>query len=168
VTLISGPTQLSKPLNVDLINIKTADDMLSQVLKHVTNDAIFISCAAVADYRFATQAFQKIKKDNATLNLELIKNPDILTTITSQKLAKYTVGFAAETNDLLVNAQNKFKNKQVDMLIANEVGENIGFNSNENAATIFLRKQTLSFVKQSKIALAAKITKILSTEIKNS
>ncbi len=110
VTLISGPTNLPKPLNVNFIQVKTAKEMLAKVLENITKDSIFISCAAVADYHIANPASQKIKKGpNETLELTLIKNPDILKEVTSQKLAKYTVGFAAETHDLITNAKQKFK-----------------------------------------------------------
>lgn len=165
VTLISGPTHLPKPLNVNLINVKSADDMLSAVLQNVTKDSIFISSAAVADYRIANPALQKIKKGlDDTLELKLIKNPDILKEVAHKKLAKYTIGFAAETNDLIANAQKKLQEKQVDMLIANEVGENLGFNSDENAVTIFFGNKTISLEKENKISLAGKIVEILAGE----
>lgn len=166
VTLISGPTHLPKPLNVKFINVKSAADMLSAVLENTTKDSIFISSAAVADYRMANPALQKIKKGlDDTLELKLIKNPDILKEVAHKKLAKYTIGFAAETNDLITNAQKKLQEKQVDMLIANEVGENIGFNSDENAVTIFLGNKNICLEKENKISLAGKIVKILADEI---
>ncbi len=166
VTLISGPTHLPKPLNVNLLNVKSATDMLSAVMQNITKDSIFISSAAVADYRVANPASQKIKKGiDDTLELKLIKNPDILKEVAHKKLAKYTIGFAAETNDLIANARKKLQDKKVDMLIANEVGENIGFNSDENAVTIFFRNKTVCLEKENKISLAGKIIDILAKEV---
>lgn len=166
VTLISGPSNLPKPFGVDFISVKSAKDMLSQVQKHVSSDTIFISCAAVADYHIANPASQKIKKGpSETLELKLVKNPDILKDIATSKIAKYTVGFAAETNNLNENAQQKLNNKQVDMIIANQVGENFGFNSDDNSVKIFTKDKVLNIEKQHKITLAGKIIEFLAENI---
>lgn len=166
VILISGPTHLTKPLNVNFISVKTAKEMLTQVLENISKETIFISCAAVADYHVENPALQKIKKDpSETLVLKLTKNPDILKEVSLKKLTKFTVGFAAETNNLLENAQKKLKNKQVDMLIANEVGNGLGFNSDDNAVTILTKTKVFSLAKENKMCVAGKIIEILAKEI---
>lgn len=166
VTLISGPSNLPKPFGVDFINVKSAKDMLSQVHKHISSDTIFISCAAVADYHVANPSSQKIKKGpSETLELKLIKNPDILKEVATAKIAKYTVGFAAETSNLEENAQQKLHNKQADMIIANQVGKGLGFNSDDNSVKIFTKDKVLNIEKQHKIALAGKIIKIIAQNL---
>ncbi len=166
VTLISGPTNLPKPLGVNFINVTNAKQMQDAVLANISIDVIFISCAAVSDYSINNPADQKIKKSpSETLELKLIKNPDILKDVATKKRAMYTIGFAAETNNLLENAKSKLKDKQANMLIANQVGTNIGFNSDENAVTIFTTNEKIHLEKENKINLAGKIIGIVAKNI---
>lgn len=136
VTLISGPCALPKPLGVDLIQVTSAQEMLSQVQKQLKPQAIVIAAAAVADYTLSAPLDCKLKRTQPTLTLTLEKNPDILAAIVAQKKAAMVVGFAAETDDVLANAQAKCHAKGVDMMIANQVGEDLGFDCDENEVLV--------------------------------
>jgi phosphopantothenoylcysteine decarboxylase/phosphopantothenate--cysteine ligase len=133
VTLISGPTSLPEPSRVQTIQVKSSEQMLQAVQAHVHNAHIFISAAAVADYRPAQAATDKIKKQPDTLLLELVKTPDILKHIVETNPALFTVGFAAETADLEKNARTKLEAKGVDLIAANQVGiDGTGFEADDN------------------------------------
>ncbi len=133
VTLISGPTSLPSPKRVQTIHVKSAEQMLQAVQAHIRNAQIFISAAAVADYRPAQAALHKIKKQPDTLVLELVKTPDILKQIAASNPTLFTVGFAAETADLEKNARAKLEAKGVDLIAANQVGiEGVGFEADDN------------------------------------
>lgn len=132
VTLISGPTALDCPAGVNRINVHSAQDMHDAVHKLVNTSDMFISVAAVADYRPADYASSKIKKsDNSseeTMILTLVKNPDILASVaTLSNNRPFCVGFAAETENMLEYAKGKLVAKKLDMIIANRVGDNTGF-----------------------------------------
>nr|WP_235803561.1 bifunctional phosphopantothenoylcysteine decarboxylase/phosphopantothenate--cysteine ligase CoaBC [Lentilactobacillus kisonensis] len=139
VTLISANAVLPTPTNVNLVRIQTAAELLAAVEEQFQSADILIMAAAVADYRPEHVASTKIKKrtDNQTINLKLVRNPDILQTISKIKQDdQIIVGFAAETNDLLANAAKKIKAKKLDMIVANDVSNpQIGFNSENNQAT---------------------------------
>ncbi len=137
VTLISGPVAIDPPHRVRHIGVDTADQMRDAVMSDIIDSDIFIAAAAVVDYRCTDIAEQKIKKSSDDLNLVLQKNPDILAEVARLSRAPFTVGFAAETENLLINAQLKLKNKNLDMIAANLVGEGLGFNVDENALQIF-------------------------------
>ena len=135
VHLISGPTALPIPMDLQCTQVQSAEDMLSACRTACEDADIFIASAAVSDYRPATVAEQKIKKSGADsgLSLELIQNPDILATIAADFPQLTCVGFAAETQQLVAHAQAKLKRKQVAMIVANDVSNpDIGFNSDAN------------------------------------
>ena len=143
VTLIAGPVNLATPDRVNRIDVVSAEDMLAATTKCLDtlyqNTVIFIGTAAVADYRPDTSATQKIKKtqDNPNLTLQLIENPDIIATVAKRTPKPFTVGFAAETQNVLDYANDKITRKNLDMIIANDVSnKDIGFNSDLNAVTI--------------------------------
>ena len=139
VILISGPTQLAQPEDVTFVAVESAQDMLEASLKAGSSADYFIATAAVADYRPAIASEQKLKKQNADhgLTLELTQNPDILTTMSNQHPHVIHVGFAAETQDLILHAQDKLKRKGVHMIIANDVSNtDIGFNSDNNQVSL--------------------------------
>lgn len=137
VTLVSGPVQLMPPTGVKVINVTSAEQMLSAARSESSNADIFISSAAVADFRPQHVAEHKIKKgsDN-TATLELIKNPDIVATIAGEYSSLFCVGFAAETQSLLENAGSKLVRKKLDMIVANQVGEGLAFDQDSNAVTL--------------------------------
>jgi len=121
VTLVSGPTQLDTPAGVERIDVRAALEMLEVVEQHVKSADVFISVAAVADYRIADVATQKIKKNDDEMTLKLIKNPDILKTIASREDRPFCVGFAAETQNVANHARTKLTKKRLDMIAANHV-----------------------------------------------
>ncbi len=135
VTLVSGPVSLMPPYGVTFIPIKTADEMKNAVMENRPGCNIVIKAAAVSDYRPKDRAQQKIKKGPDSLTLDLLKNPDILSELgDTKKQSPYVlVGFAAETEDLLANAEAKLKAKNLDMIVANDVSRNdAGFETDTN------------------------------------
>jgi len=138
VTLVSGPVVLEPPADVHRIMVTSARDMHDAVMKHLPGKDIFIAAAAVSDYRPASYAEKKRKKGPSNIELSLELNPDILAQVTLTKNPPFTVGFAAETNDLEYNAQEKYRRKSLDMIAANYVGgSDIGFQSDENALSVY-------------------------------
>ncbi len=135
VTLVSGPTALTPPYGVSFCPVKTAEDMRQAVLENRTGCDIIIKAAAVSDYRPRESAGQKIKKKEDSLTLDLVKTTDILAQLGSGKKDSpcVLVGFAAETEDLLANAREKIKVKNLDMIVANDVSrEDAGFETDTN------------------------------------
>ncbi len=131
VTLISGPTSLSAPPGVERTDVVSALDMFHAVKKHVSRADIFISVAAVGDYRVVNPRAQKIKRNGRNLKLELEPNPDILAWVASQPRAPFCVGFAAESEKLREHAEAKRRAKKVPLLAANLVQDAIGADDNE-------------------------------------
>jgi len=143
VTLVAGPVALATPDGVDRVDVQSAEDMYNAVHQRIGDVNIFVGVAAVADYRPATVAEQKIKKQADTLTLELIKNPDIIASVASLPDRPYVVGFAAETNDVVANAKRKLVAKRLDLVCANRVGAATGgFASDDNALTLIDRNGT--------------------------
>lgn len=136
VTLVSGPTTLPDPDRVHTVRVRSAGEMLAAVLHHVRDADIFVAAAAVADYRPAEMVQNKVKKTGETITLELVRNPDILAAVAALKPAPFTVGFAAETQDLIANARTKLVNKKLDLVAANLVGEGVGFDTEDNQLTL--------------------------------
>ncbi len=137
VLLVTGPVSLETPPHVQRVNVVSASEMLDAVLARIGGCDIFIAVAAVADYRPVTMAPQKLKKDAGQMTLTLTRNPDILATVTALANAPFTVGFAAETAHLEVNAQAKRIAKSLDMIAANLVGEGVAFGTDDNALQVF-------------------------------
>ncbi len=135
VILVSGPVHLPTPPGVERIDVESALDMHAAVMRQIHQTDIFIATAAVADYRAAEPAQRKIKKTGATLSLELVRNPDILSEVAALREHRpFTVGFAAETHDVLHYADDKRRRKHLDMIAANQVGQpGSGFESAQNA-----------------------------------
>jgi phosphopantothenoylcysteine decarboxylase / phosphopantothenate---cysteine ligase len=126
VVLVSGPSCLGTPAGVERLDVSTAQDMLDAVMGRVAETDIFISVAAVADYRVAKASAQKIKKSEHSLTLELMPNQDILATVAALPKAPFCVGFAAETENLLEYAEAKRQKKNLPMLIANRAQDTLG------------------------------------------
>lgn len=158
VILISGPTTIIPPQSIKLIKVTSAKEMLKSVLDNLQQGMIFIGTAAVADYCLENPSKNKLKKDESDiLTLKLTKNPDILKEVVASEKTSYTIGFAAETNDLIANALKKLTDKKVDMIIANEVGENIGFNNDKNQVVILTKNQSIELKLNHKINIAGEI-----------
>jgi phosphopantothenoylcysteine decarboxylase/phosphopantothenate--cysteine ligase len=157
VTLISGPVHLATPERVQRVDVVSAEDMLKAALERVPQTDIFIATAAVADFRPQQAPDHKIKKqDNSgTMTLTLVENPDIVATVARQQPRPFTVGFAAETRDVVNYARQKIARKNLDMIVANDVSRSdIGFNSEQNAVTVIWPQgqQTLELASKSQIA----------------
>jgi phosphopantothenoylcysteine decarboxylase/phosphopantothenate--cysteine ligase len=159
VTLITGPTAIPKPDSCDIIEIESAQEMYEASLSACENCDVFIASAAVADYRPVDPAKQKIKKQSSdTMNIELTKNPDIVSAVANLKKKPFTVGFAAETQNVVDYARGKLQRKKLDMVIANDVSRSdIGFNSNDNAVTIVWPNSSEDLALQSKTLLARQL-----------
>ena len=134
--LVSGPVALAPPERVQLVEVVSAEQMREAVLAALASCDIFISAAAVADYRNVETASRKLKKSAAAPRLQLEKTPDILLEAASQKKPPFTVGFAAETENLAANAKQKLADKKLDMIAANQVGDGCGFESEFNALEV--------------------------------
>ncbi|ENM3897365.1 bifunctional phosphopantothenoylcysteine decarboxylase/phosphopantothenate synthase [Vibrio cholerae] len=160
VTLISGPVSQPTPGLVSRIDVQSALEMHQHVMEHATSCDIFIGCAAVADYRPEQVAEQKIKKtdQNSTLSITMVKNPDIVASVAAlTEQRPFTVGFAAETQEVEKYARSKLTNKNLDMICANDVSiSGQGFNSNNNALTVYWHggEQTLPFTSKRELAQA--------------
>lgn len=168
VLLISGPTTLNCPKGVKCIKIKTAEEMLNAVMAHAEKMDIFISTAAVADYRPETQFIQKFKKNahGSKITITLIKNPDILSEVASLKTKPVIVGFAAETENLLEYARQKMTKKKLDLIVANLINTQTGgFNSDENNGWILTPNETIEIPVMSKLDMAKKILKSINNTI---
>ncbi|QNI04676.1 bifunctional phosphopantothenoylcysteine decarboxylase/phosphopantothenate--cysteine ligase CoaBC [Halomonas sp. SH5A2] len=144
VTLISGPVAMATPAGVTRIDVETAEQMHQESLRLAPQAALFIGCAAVADYRAASAAEHKLKKtdDSDTLTLTLVKNPDIIASVAALPPASrpVVVGFAAETQDVERYAAAKLTRKRLDMIVANDVSQQgMGFGSDDNAALLLWR-----------------------------
>jgi len=166
VVLISGPVQLATPDRVERIDVESAQQMLEAVEAQLPQADIFIGAAAVADYRPADLATQKIKKNNDEMNIRLIKNPDIIANVAAKQDKPFTVGFAAETQNVLAYARGKLEKKNLDMIIANDVSnKDIGFNSDDNAIIIIDKDQEKEFPQASKYQLAQQIISHITNKL---
>jgi phosphopantothenoylcysteine decarboxylase/phosphopantothenate--cysteine ligase len=156
VTLVSGPTALEPPAGARVIAVTTAAEMRDAVLREFAHCTGIVMAAAVADYRPVTVAERKIKRGKAPVELRLEPNPDILNELGRQKDGKFLIGFAAETEELTVNAEKKLREKNLDMIVANNVAEaGSGFDGDTNIATILDRtgaKRSLPLMSKDELA----------------
>jgi len=137
VTLVAGPVNLETPAGVRRVNVRGAREMLDAVMKQVVGADVFIGVAAVADYTPETPAASKFKKGPSRLSLELVSTPDIVAAVAALENRPFTVGFAAETENLRENALEKLSRKRLDMIAANRVGQGgQGFESEQNEILI--------------------------------
>ncbi|CAE6951605.1 fused 4'-phosphopantothenoylcysteine decarboxylase and phosphopantothenoylcysteine synthetase [Pseudomonas marincola] len=171
VTLISGPVHLPTPDRVNRIDVVSARDMLAACEAAMPCD-VLIAAAAVADYRPEVVAQHKLKKDPTSgdgLLLQMVRNPDILATLAAREDRPFSVGFAAETENLLEYASRKLKDKNLDLIVANDVANpTIGFNSEENAITIIDRElHKNSFAQTSKGKIARQLVEFIADRLNN-
>jgi phosphopantothenoylcysteine decarboxylase/phosphopantothenate--cysteine ligase len=146
VTLISGPTNLMPPSGVTLVNVNTAEEMKNAVFAIREAMDVIIKAAAVADYRPAVSSDQKIKKTERDISINLIKNPDILSELgmSRSKPCQILIGFAAETENILTNAKDKLKRKNLDMIVVNDVtAKDAGFDVDTNRVTFIFKDGTV-------------------------
>lgn len=158
VTLVSGPTSLLPPRGVRFLSVRTAREMQQAVMSHYAQATIVVAAAAVADYRPAHVASQKLKKQEGNFTIELMRNPDILAELSQQKGNRLLVGFATETEDVVQNAARKLRKKNLDMIVANDVTqEGAGFGYDTNIVTLIDRSErieTLPLMSKDEVAHA--------------
>ncbi|MDB2534823.1 bifunctional phosphopantothenoylcysteine decarboxylase/phosphopantothenate--cysteine ligase CoaBC [Gammaproteobacteria bacterium] len=167
VNLVSGPVVLAADKSINLFKINSASEMLEAVNTCMKSSDIFISCAAVADYKPSNYSDTKIKKENLdNLEINLEKNHDILSEVAEQFSSAYIVGFAAETSDVNSNAKKKLDSKNLNMIISNDVSDtSIGFDSDENEVHVITSNETIFIKKDKKIRIAREILNIISINI---
>jgi phosphopantothenoylcysteine decarboxylase/phosphopantothenate--cysteine ligase len=164
VTLISGPTALTAPAGVQLVQVESAAQMFDAVRNHVADCDIFIGVAAVADYRVAQPSAQKIKKSDATLTLELTPNPDILAYVANLPKPPFCVGFAAESENLAEFAEAKRRAKKLPLLVGNLAQQAIGSDNNE--LTLFEEGGSHTLPRADKLTLARQLVAHIAQQFK--
>jgi phosphopantothenoylcysteine decarboxylase/phosphopantothenate--cysteine ligase len=162
VVLVSGPVSIPTPPGVRRVDVESAADMLTAVLREIPGTDIFISTAAVADYRPARPAEQKIKKTTDTLDLCMERTSDVLATVAARPDRPFVVGFAAETESVEQNARLKLLKKNLDMIAANEVGHDKAFDCEDNQLIVLWRNGRHDLGKASKQALARKLVALIA------
>jgi len=168
VQLISGPVALTAPENINCIQISTAQEMLTAVHQRIEAQQIFISCAAVADYRPIIKQVEKIKSLHDDLSLSLVRNPDIVAEVTKIKNKPFVVGFASETRELEKYALQKLNYKRLDMIAANNVADpQLGFDSEENALEVYWVGGHSSLERDKKTKLARKLISLIAKRYAN-
>lgn len=165
VVLVSGPVSVPTPPGVTRIDVESAADMLAAVLRELPGTDVFISTAAVADYRPVRAAQHKIKKTSDTLEVSMERTPDVLATVAALPKRPFVVGFAAETESVEQNARAKLMKKNLDMIAANEVGDDKGFDSEENQLIVLARGARYELGRAGKLALARGLIALIAREL---
>jgi phosphopantothenoylcysteine decarboxylase / phosphopantothenate---cysteine ligase len=170
VVLVSGPTSLQPPDRCRVIPVVSADDMFNAVMSEVVDADIFIGVAAVADFKPVQAQLQKIKKadvpSNAPITIELVENPDIIATVSNRQPGLFTVGFAAETENLIPHARRKLDKKHLDMVIANDVSDStIGFNSDDNRIVVLWKDHEEALPIASKRQVATRVVELIAQRL---
>jgi len=162
VILISGPVNLDEPSGVKVVSITTAEQMFAATHEHIQGVDIFVAAAAVSDYRPETEAQNKIKKVKPTMQLNLVKSPDTLASVAKMADGPFTIGFAAETEQLRKYALGKLDSKNLDMIIANKVGVDRGFDSDVNTVEVYWRGGEQIFPTAAKAELAEDLIRLIA------
>ncbi|MGI9233649.1 MAG: bifunctional phosphopantothenoylcysteine decarboxylase/phosphopantothenate--cysteine ligase CoaBC [Woeseiaceae bacterium] len=162
VVLISGPVNLPPPPGMQVKQVNTAEEMYEATKAHIAAADIFVAAAAVADYRAARTNPQKIKKSDETMSLELVRCPDILASVAARDEPPFTVGFAAETEKVEDYARAKLEKKKLDMIIANKVGDDCGFDSDDNAVTVLWANGEKELSRSAKTDLARRLVDLVA------
>jgi phosphopantothenoylcysteine decarboxylase/phosphopantothenate--cysteine ligase len=165
VVLVAGPVSLPTPAGVTRIDVESAADMLAAVLREVAGTDVFISTAAVADYRPARAAEQKIKKTSDTLDLSMERTADVLATVAARPERPFVVGFAAETQAVEQNARTKLMKKNLDMIVGNEVGHDKAFDCDDNELIVLSRSARHELGRADKLTLARGLVTLIAREL---
>ena len=165
VTLVTGPVQMPTPVGVTRINVESARDMYAAVHRQVADADVFIAAAAVADFQPVSIAKQKIKKQGVAVKLDLEPAPDIVKSVADLSKRPFVVGFAAETNDVEENARIKLKRKKLDMIAANQVGEGIAFDCDDNALTVIWPGGKVEVSRGPKIDVARQLIALIAQRL---
>jgi len=162
VVLISGPVNLPTPVGVEVCSVLSAQEMYDATHAKVGDADIFIAAAAVADYRPTDISEQKIKKNDESMSIDLVRCPDILASIAALDPAPFTVGFAAETEKVDDYARSKLEKKKLDMIIANRVGDDRGFDTDDNSVNVFWSDGERRFPTAQKSELARNLIELVA------
>ena len=162
VLLVSGPVNLPPPPGVELYGVETADQMYRAVHDHLADVDIFIGAAAVSDYRPGSVAAEKIKKSSDSMDLKLQKCPDVLASVAASEDRPFAVGFAAETEKLEEHALKKLHRKNLDLIAANRVGDNLGFDCDHNALTVLWKGGKQQLAEGPKMELARELMSLIA------
>ncbi|WP_405225754.1 bifunctional phosphopantothenoylcysteine decarboxylase/phosphopantothenate--cysteine ligase CoaBC [Lentisalinibacter sediminis] len=154
VRLVAGPVALDTPPWVERHDVETAEEMLGKVQELLPQTDIYVGAAAIADYQAPERSEHKIKKTGERMQLDLVRAPDTLAAVARAEGRPFTVGFAAETENLEENARGKLTGKGLDMIVANRVGGDLGFDTDENAVTVFWNGGEREFARTDKKRLA--------------
>jgi phosphopantothenoylcysteine decarboxylase/phosphopantothenate--cysteine ligase len=165
VVLVSGPVALPAPYGVRRIDVETAEQMYRAVHDEIAGADIFIACAAVSDYRPRVESQQKIKRTANEMSLDLVRCPDTLASIAALPKPPFTVGFAAETENIARHAREKLIKKGVDMIAANRVGAGVGFDKETNALDVFWRGGEVAFDENTKAVLARQLIALIAERL---
>ena len=165
VVLVSGPVSQPTPVGVRRVDIESASEMLAAVMRELPGTDLFISTAAVADYRPARAAEQKIKKTSDTLELAMERTADVLATVAARSERPFVVGFAAETESVEQNARTKLLKKNLDMIAANEVGHDKAFDCEDNQLIVLTRAGRHELVRADKLTLARGLIALIAQEM---
>jgi phosphopantothenoylcysteine decarboxylase/phosphopantothenate--cysteine ligase len=165
VALVAGPVSLATPAGVSRIDVESAADMLAAVLRELPGTDVFISTAAVADYRPARPAEQKIKKTAEALDLSMERTTDVLATVAARAERPFMVGFAAETEAVEQNARTKLMKKNLDLIAANEVGHDKAFDCEDNQLLVLSRGGRQELARADKLTLARGLIALIAQEL---
>jgi len=163
VTLVSGPVSLPTPEGVNRVDVSSAEEMLAAVMENIATADVFVGVAAVSDYRPEKVAIAKIKKHDDTLELKLVKNPDIIREVAQLDSRPLVVGFAAETESIVENGQKKLTDKKLDLLFANDATTT--FNSDSIAVTAISDQGQVALTPGSKTAVARKMVELIAHKL---
>jgi len=162
VVLVSGPVFVATPPGIERIDVETAEEMYASVHERVEGADLFVACAAVSDYKPESEAGEKLKRTEATLNLELVRSPDTLASVAKLQDGPFTVGFAAETQNVVENARKKLVRKGLDMIAANKVGRDCGFDQETNSLMVFWGDGDAELEQASKSVVAERLIQLIA------
>ena len=165
VVIVSGPVNVPTPRGVRRVDVETAEQMMSAVNANLAGTDIFIAAAAVSDYRPMQVAAEKIKKTSDSLVLPLSRTTDILATVSAGSPRPFVVGFAAETQNVERNALAKLEGKNLDMIAANQVGDGLAFDCDDNALTVYWPGGKRELPKAGKAQLAAQLVDVIAERL---
>jgi len=165
VTIVTGPVQLQTPVGITRINVESARDMYAAVHRQVADADVFIAAAAVADFQPVSVAKHKIKKQGIAVKLDLEPAPDIVKSVADMAKRPFVVGFAAETDNVEDNARSKLKRKKLDMIAANQVGDGIAFDCEDNALTVIWPGGKAEVARGPKIDVARQLIALIASRL---
>jgi phosphopantothenoylcysteine decarboxylase/phosphopantothenate--cysteine ligase len=162
VVIVSGPVNVPTPHGIKRVDVETAEQMMNAVQAELADTDVFIAAAAVSDYRMREVAAHKIKKTSDELSLQLSRTPDILATVAAGSPRPFVVGFAAETQNVERNALAKLEGKKLDMIAANQVGEGLAFDCDDNALTVYWADGKRELARAPKCELACALVDVIA------